>query len=73
MFLFGPGEGADPVTDFSSGTDKIDLMAFDIEGIDAFTMTAGDDGVTLALAEVDGGTVLLAGLTTLPDAGDFLV
>ena len=73
VFVFGPGEGADTVTDFSGGTDKIDLMAFDIESIDALTMTAGDDGVTLDLAEVDGGTVLLADLTTLPDAGDFVV
>ena len=30
-------------------------------------------GVTLDLAGIDGGTVLLAGLTVLPDAGDFLV
>ena len=73
VFVFGPGEGADTVTDFSGGTDRIDLMAFDIESIDALTMTTGDDGVTLDLTEVDGGTVLLAGLTTLPDAGDFLV
>ena len=54
-----------------AGTDKIDLTAFDIEGIDAFSMTFGDDGVTLDLAEIDGGTVLLADLTTIPDAGDF--
>ena len=73
VFVFGPGDGADTATDFSSGTDKIDLTAFDIEGIDAFSMTFGDDGVTLDLAEIDGGTVLLAGLTALPDAGDFLV
>ena len=46
-------------------------MAFDIEGIDAFSMTFGDDGVTLDLAEINGGTVLLAGLTALPDAGGF--
>ena len=36
-------------------------------------MTTGDDGVTLDLTDIDGGTLLLAGLTTLPDAGDFLV
>ena len=73
VFVFGPGDGSDTVTDFRSGTDKIDLTAFDIEGIDAFSMTFGDDGVTLDLAGIDGGTVLLAGLTVLPDAGDFLV
>ena len=27
MFVFGPGDGADTVTDFSSGTDKVDLTA----------------------------------------------
>ena len=73
VFVFGPGDGSDTVTDFSGGTDRIDLTAFDIESIDAFTMMAVDDGVTLDLAEIDGGTVLLASLTSLPDAGDFLV
>ena len=73
VFVFGPRDGADTVTDFSSGTDKIDLMAFDIESVEDVTMTAGDDGVTLDLADIDGGTVLLADLTTVPDAGDFLV
>ena len=44
VFVFGPRDGSDTVTDFRSGTDKIDLTAFDIEGIDAFSMTFGDDG-----------------------------
>ena len=73
VFVFGPGDGADTVTDFSGGTDKIDLTAFDIEGIDEVSMTTGDEGVTLDLAGIDGGTVLLADLTVLPDAGDFVV
>ena len=75
VFVFGPGDGdgADTVTDFSSGTDKIDLMAFDIEGIEDVDMTTGDDGVTVDLGDIDGGTILLADLTTLPEAGDFLV
>ena len=73
MFVFGPGDGADTVTDFSSGTDRIDLAAFDIESVDVLTMTTTDDGVTLDLTDIDGGTILLADLTTLPDAGDFLV
>ena len=68
-----PGTGADTVTDFSGGTDKIDLTAFDIESIDEVSMTTGDEGVTLDLAGIDGGTVLLADLTVLPDAGDFVV
>ena len=75
VFVFGPGDGADTVTDFSGGTDKVDLTAFEIESVEDVTMTAGDDdeGVTVDLSAIDGGTVLLAGLTTLPDAGDFLV
>ena len=73
MFVFGPGDGADTVTDFSSGTDKIDLTAFGIESVEDLDMATGDDGVTIDLTDVDGGTVLLAGLTALPEAGDFLV
>ena len=73
VFVFGPGDGADTVTDFSSGTDRIDLTAFDIESIEAVDMTTGDEVVTVDLSAIDGGTILLAGLTTVPDAGDFLV
>ena len=36
-------------------------------------MTSGDDGVTIDLTDVDGGTILLADLTTLPETGDFVV
>ena len=71
--MFGPGDGADTVTDFSSGLDNVDLTAFDIESVDDVSMTTVDDGVTLDLADIDGGSILLAGLTTLPEAGDFLV
>ena len=73
VFVFGPGDGVDTVTDFSSGTDKVDLTAFEIESVDEIVMDTGDDGVTVDLTDIDGGTILLAGLTTLPDAGDFLI
>ena len=73
VFVFGPGDGADTVTDFSSGTDKIDLTGFDIDNIEDVAMRIGDDGVTIELADISGGTVLLADLTALPEAGDFLV
>ena len=73
VFVFGSGDGADTVTDFSAGTDKLDLTAFEIEDIEDVTMTTGDDGVTIDLTDVDGGSILLAGLTTLPETGDFLV
>ena len=73
VFVFGPGDGADTVTDFSSGTDKLDLTAFEIESVEDLDMAAGDDGVRIDLTDIDGGSILLADLTTLPDAGDFLV
>ena len=68
-----PGTVTDTVTDFSAGTDKVDLTAFEIEGVDELAMTTTDDGVTVDLGDIDGGTLLLADLTTLPEAGDFLV
>ena len=73
VFVFGPGDGADTVTDFSAGADKVDLTAFGIESVKDITMTTGDDGVTVDLGDIDGGTILLAGLTTLPDTGEFLL
>ena len=73
VFVFGPGDGADTVTDFGNGTDRIDLRAFDIDSVDAVSMTAGDDGVTLDLPGPDGGTVLLAGLDASLSADDFIV
>ena len=73
VFVFGPGDGVDTVTDFSSGTDKVDLTAFEIESVEDVTMMSGDDGVTIDLDDIDGGSILLVDLTTLPEAGDFLV
>ena len=73
VFVFGPGDRTDTVTDFSSGTDKVDLTAFDIESVEDLDMATGDDGVTVDLTDVDGGTILLADITTLPDAGDLLI
>lgn len=57
-----------------AGTNRIDLTAFDIEGIDKISMTVGDGGVTIALTDIGGGSgILLAGLTSLTDAVDFVV
>ena len=44
---------------------RLDMMAS--------SMTFGDDGITLDLTEIDGWTRLPAGLTVLPEAGDYLV
>ena len=73
VFVFGPGNGADIVTDFSGGMDKIDLTSFDIDSITDIAMTTGDDGVALDLSDIGGGSILLADLATLPEAGDFVV
>ena len=35
------------LTIFTSGTDKVDLTAYDIESIDVLSMTTGDEGVTV--------------------------
>ena len=72
-FVFRPDDGADTVIAFERGIDNIDLTAFDIGSIDDLAMTASAEGVTVDLADSGGGSILLAGLTTLPDAGDFLV
>ena len=73
VYVFNPFDGSDTVTDFASGTDKINLTAFDIESLDDVTLSTGDGGVTLDLSDIGGGTILLADLTTAPDAGDFLI
>ena len=65
--------GNDTLDGGEGDNDRIDLSYFDIETIDEVTMTVGDDGVTIDLIDIDGGTVLLAGLTELPDADDFIV
>ena len=36
-------------------------------------MSAGADGVTTDLTDINGGWILLTGLTDIPNAGDFLV
>lgn len=73
IFVFGPRDGTDTVIDFTTGADKVDLTAFAIENVDTLTLTTGEDGVALDLTDNGGGTILLAGLTSVPDAGDFLV
>lgn len=73
IFVFGPGDGTDTVTDFSAGTDKLNLTAFDIDSLNDIIMTTGDEGVTIDLSDIGGGSILLSDLTDIPDAGDFLV
>ena len=72
-FIFGPGNGDDIIINYESNVDKIDLTAFELDNIDEVSMTTDDDGVTLDLAGVNGGTVLLADLSIAPSADEFIV
>ena len=73
VFVFALGNGADAITDFANGQDRIDLTAFDLTGYDDLTVTSSTDGVTIDLSAYDGGTVLLEGFDMANlDATDFL-
>ena len=73
VFVFSSNGGADTVSDFASGSDKVDLTTFELGSVDEVTMTTGDGGVTIDLTDIGGGSILLADLITHPDAGDFLI
>ncbi len=47
-FVFGPGSGADEITDFLSGADHIDLSAFDI-AFEQLGFTTSADGVRITM------------------------
>ena len=72
-FIFEPDSGADTIIGFNPDEDRIDLVAFDLGRNYQPALTIGDDGVTLDLSAESGGTVLLDGLTTLPDNDVFIV
>lgn len=61
-FVIGAGDGADIVTDFEAGLDRINLRAFGFAEFAAVQAAATDtaDGLLVALA---GGSVTVAGLT----------
>ena len=71
IFVFSPdhGHGADIITDFSAADDMLDLSAFGIEDIadlDPFTRMRGSNTV-VDLTSLEGGTILLEGITDLED------
>ena len=75
-FVFTPGNGNDYIMDFTRGTDKIDLTAFDTAaGVDYFSSApggaVGDNWVINLPEEVGGGTITVLGVATLTDS-DFM-
>lgn len=49
------------------------LMGLDIDRVGDITMTTGEEGVTVDLSDIGGGSILLAYLATVPDASDFVI
>ena len=75
-FVFLRRGGDDVVTDFVSGTDKIDLRAFHFVNFAAVSslLVAHPGGVELDLTSKLGGTVEFSGLTLASlTSGDFLI
>ena len=72
-FIFNRDNGNDTIFDFTPGTDRIDLTAFDIEDDYQLSFEREAGGILLDLNDISGGTVLLAGLTEMPDSNDFIV
>ena len=74
VFVFGAGNGADAVTDFTDGKDRIDLRAFsDIGSFSDVNAAAVSGGTNIDLSAHGGGTVLLEGFALADlDPTDFL-
>ena len=58
---------------FELGTDCINLRFFHLDDLEELNFTTDEDGVTIDLTDVGGGTILLAELTTPPDTSDFML
>jgi hypothetical protein len=74
LFVFEQGGGNDKVTDFVSGTDKIDLHLLGITSADVKTALSGGNTVVSVDANHDGRadfTITLTGVTHV-DSGDFI-
>ena len=74
-FVFEPDHGNDYIMDFDTGTDKIDLTAFDnIANFDGLTQNQAGDNTVITLTDEDGGmtTITLLGIGINLGAGDFI-
>ena len=73
-FVFAAGHGADTITDFTPGEDRIDLSAFaDLGGLASLTLTADGSDTVLDLSAHGGGTVRLQGVAAADLAGEDFV
>lgn len=72
-FVFAPDHGADTISDFAIGVDRIDLTAFDLPDNYQIEVILQDDGMVLDLTDVNGDTVFFTGLDTLLNSGDYLI
>ena len=73
-FVFGENGDYDTINDFVSGTDKIDVRAFDFASKDAVLALAEQHGTSVVI-DLDGDTAIEFVQTELSDlqSGDFLV
>ena len=73
-FVFEPGHGSDTISDFTVGTDKIDLSAFVgiTSGADLVCWQSGDDTV-ISLSHHEGGRITLQNVSIWDlSASDFV-
>ena len=71
-FVFASGHGNDTITDFQSGTDRIDLTDFiRLRSIDDVGITRNEADTLIDLSGYQGGTIKLAGFTGTLTASDF--
>ncbi len=65
--------GHDTAFDFSSDEDRIDVTKCDTNTDYMQSVTLNGKDVTLDLNDINGVTVLLASLTSIPETGSFVV